>query len=324
MGSADGIANYCSRCGSRLDRNANYCGQCGTRHREIAPADERSRDEAADLDDPDGRDTTEERSNEDLLAFRRRVQRRLADGWDLEHDDGENVVLVDRGFGELWPHVALLLFTGGAGNLVYAWYCYSYDADRELMRAGEDERRSVGESAVDDQYRRSETTTDTTDETAATRSYVAGALLVIIAVGIIASAPLNPVAVTMGLFALGGGAWMFPPARRRLEDRHPITTFGPARSTEEEVVADPGTPCVACASPVDDGVRRTYREEYTVAGVPLATTETGTNVYCRECASGDVADVGVAPVTVSGSTDAPDTLDGRRADDDRDIETETN
>ena len=73
MESADGIANYCSRCGSRLDRNANYCGQCGTRHREIAPADERSRDKAADLDDPDGRDTTEERSNEDLLAFRRRV-----------------------------------------------------------------------------------------------------------------------------------------------------------------------------------------------------------------------------------------------------------
>ena len=295
MGRADATANYCSHCGARLDRNANYCGQCGTRSREITPADERSRDDAADPNDPDSRDTANGRSDEGLLAFRRRVQRRLADGWDLEHDDGDSVVLVDRGFGELWPHAALLLFTGGAGNLVYAWYCYSYDADRELIRAGEDEHRSVGESAVDDRYEPG-IEMNGTDWTAATRSYVAGALLVVLAVALIASAPLSPVAVTMGLFALGGGAWVFPPTRRRLENRHPVTTFGPTRSTEEATIADPDTPCVACASSVDGGVERTYREEYAVVGVPLFTTETGTNVYCRECASGDLTDVGVTPV----------------------------
>jgi hypothetical protein len=246
----------------------------------------------------------------------------LDDGWELEHDDGDSVVLVDRGFGDLWPHVALLLFTGGAGNLVYAWYNYSYSANRELIRLGEDGSRPARADAIGGVHEPSGTAMDTTDGTAATRSYVAGALLVVFAVGLITSGPLNPVALTMGLLALGGAAWVFPPARRRIENRHPVTTFGHTRSTEETVITDPGTPCVACASSVESGVERTYRAEYAVAGVPLATTETGTNVYCRDCASGGVSDVGVTPMADSEDTDDPS---GRHdAAGNRAVETERN
>jgi hypothetical protein len=325
MGRADATANYCSQCGSRLDRDAKYCGRCGTRCREVTPTDERSRDDVA-ASDSAGAATRN--TNEDLLAFRRRVQGRIADGWDVEHDNGDSVVLVDREFGTLWMHVLLFLFTAGVGNLVYAWHRYVHDADRVLLRAGgtdfEAGRNAYGVSGSDvgtdgvAQEDRSGWATSA----GSMASSLAGILLILISVAILVNNPLGPVALLLGLLSFAGAAWVFPPTKERLENRHPVTTFGHTRSVEEEIVADPDVPCVSCASSADGGIRRTYREEYAVVGIPLLTTETGTNVYCRNCASGGVSDVGVTPMAVSEDTDDPS---GRHdAAGNRAVETERN
>lgn len=282
MGEAGATANYCSHCGAALDAGANYCQQCGTQHRETTPADDRT-----------GAETGNNRhaaSEDDLLAFRRRVQDRIAEGWDLEYDHGDSVVLADRSFGELWVHAVLLVFTGGAGNLAYAWYCHSYDADRVVMRSDGDDY------AADGTDHGALPGTETTDEDGELGSYILGVLLAVGGVAIIAGGLLDPAAIVLGLFFLAWAAWSFPPTRRRLEDRHPVATFGPTRSTETTAVSDPDTPCVVCASPVTEGVERRYREEYVLAGVPLFTTEAGENHYCRDCAMGDVEDVGVVSV----------------------------
>lgn len=89
-----------------------------------------------------------------------------------------------RGFSSLGSHLALVLFTGGVGNVVYAWYKYSYDADRELIRADEDDDRFARDGTIDDRYGRSATAADTADETAATCPYVAGALFAVLAVAL--------------------------------------------------------------------------------------------------------------------------------------------
>ena len=102
---------------------------------------------------------------------------------------------------------------------------------------------------------------------------------------------------------LTGAAWALPPTRRRLKNRHPVTEFGPLRSTDAETVSDPGRPCVICGSPIESGIKRSYREEYVIAGVPLFTTETGENHYCEECNTGDVSYKDVEPVGSDGPTE---------------------
>lgn len=280
--------NFCPNCGSPLGQNVNYCSQCGTQCRVVAPPDTESENSSStDSSESDDRDDA-------LLAFRRRVQARLVDGWDLEHDHGDSVVLVDRGIGKLWIHAPLLVFTGGVGNLVYGWYSHSYNANRILMQA--DGTYYAGDNIDIKDFRE--------EKGDSVGSYLLGSLLLLFAVGAIASASLVP--IVFGLLALTGALWALPPTRRRLNNRHPVTRFGAVRSTDEETVTDPSTPCVVCASPVEEGIERTYREEYVFAGVPLFTTETGENHYCRECAGSDINDTGIGPV----ESDDPTTKEG--------------
>ncbi|EMA01537.1 hypothetical protein [Haloferax denitrificans] len=59
------------------------------------------------------------------------------------------------------------------------------------------------------------------------------------------------------------------------------TSFGRVR----EVVTSPGSvrECVVCGEADDRGVVREFSTQFVVAGVPLATTDSGENEYCAGC-----------------------------------------
>jgi hypothetical protein len=95
--------------------------------------------------------------------------------------------------------------------------------------------------------------------------------------------PLDASDWVFGAPVLLGGLYLFPPTRRRIERRHPVTRFGTVQSTDETVVQSPDKPCVGCGRTIDTGVRRTYREEKAVAGIPILTVRDGENHYCESC-----------------------------------------
>ncbi|WP_157971641.1 zinc ribbon domain-containing protein [Halorussus litoreus] len=71
-----------------------------------------------------------------------RVQREIddaiAEGWTIETETPERVVLVKRGMGSLWVHLLLVVLTGwwswGVVNLVYGGYEYFAHAQRRVVR----------------------------------------------------------------------------------------------------------------------------------------------------------------------------------------------
>jgi hypothetical protein len=258
-------SNYCPNCGSLLGQSVNYCSQCGTQCRKVSPTND-SRDAGDSVDDEEV----------DIRAFRRRVRTYRQDGWEVEHDYGDSVVLANRGVGHPVVHLILFFTTLGFGNLIYGAYKHSHSAERMEIHADGTDPSSrdidIGREKEEDSV----------------GSYIVGSLLLLMGIGSILSNPLSPIALIIGFLMLAGSAHAFPPTKRRLKNRHPVTRFGPVRSTDEEIISDPNRPCTICGSPIETGVRRSYREEYTVAGVPLFTTETGENHYCQECNSGDM------------------------------------
>lgn len=81
------------------------------------------------------------------------------------------------------------------------------------------------------------------------------------------------------------GALLLPQVRKRTKVRHPVSTFGRTRSIDEHLVERGAAPCSICHESVDDGVERTYSEEFVVFGVSLFTFEKGENRYCNDCLS---------------------------------------
>lgn len=288
-------ANYCPNCGSPLEQNVNYCSQCGTQCREVSPANNAEDSNTGDSSSSDKNSNSNE--DTDLQAFRQRVQPYLQNGWEIEHDYGDSVVLVDRGIGSIWAHVVIFFCTifSIIPNLIYGWYKYTHDADRMLLQAGEN-GHSPENIEIDD-FRE--------DKESSVRPYIIGSALLLIGISIIAAVPFSPIGLVMGLLFLSGAAWSFPPTKRRLKNRHPVTRFGSVRSTDEKTITDADRPCVICGSPIETGIKRSYREEYAVAGIPLFTTETGENNYCQECNSGDtnyMGDVGPSSMNSDGPT----------------------
>jgi predicted nucleic acid-binding Zn ribbon protein len=276
------LAEYCRVCGGRFDPDDRFCSDCGT----VRNPDETDASTAGDAGDDEA-----EHTEEDIEAFRSRVQAYLAEGWKLEHDYGDSVVLVDRGWGNLLVHVILLLFTGGIGNLVYAWYSYKAGAERRRLSADENPAEPAPAEAIDG------------DDTGGTGRILGGALLLFLGMLFIISDPLDLGNWLFGLALLAGGLYVFPPTRRRIDRRHPATRFGKVRTTDESIVSAPGTPCVVCGRPVENGIRRTFREEIAVAGVPVVTTRDGENHYCEACSMVDPGmDTSGLSVGASGST----------------------
>jgi predicted nucleic acid-binding Zn ribbon protein len=284
-------ANFCSHCGSALDGDVNYCPQCGTQCRETTPAERADRSAAgatrtastsasstgATATDPGAG------ADADQRAFRRRVDDYLVDGWEVESDRGDRVVVRDPEYGSVPVHVLLLLFTGGIGNLAYGWYKYTRGGERRILRENGEDTLGASREATDDGTPRGDG-----DAAASVAGYLGGAFSLLMA-AVMLSSWNAPIMLLGGVF-LVAALWMMPATRRRLANRHPPTTFGRTRSTEETTRVDPDSPCVVCSAAVEEGVERSYREEYVVAGVPLFTTDAGENQYCRSCASGGVSE----------------------------------
>jgi RNA polymerase subunit RPABC4/transcription elongation factor Spt4 len=97
------------------------------------------------------------------------------------------------------------------------------------------------------------------------------------------------VSFVQGVFYIAIGALLLPPTRERLDKEYPVTSFGRVRSVDETTITNADDPCSACYGPIDDGVIRSYSEQFVSFGVPLYTVEEGRNQYCRACANGEPA-----------------------------------
>ena len=271
----DGGPSYCSNCGEAVEPDDSYCSDCG--HQLVGAAD--ATDSSADAsDDP---------SEQSLEEFRRRVSDYVANDWDIEYDAGDEVVLVDRGVGSIAVHALLLMFTGGVGNLLYGWYHYSYTAEKKVLRADGTERMPGEDPAPPQGYEG--------DESGSLGAFAAGLGLFIAGIAVLVSAGFSAVPIVVGLALLVLGLRVFPPTYRRIQDRHPPTTFGPTQSVEERVVSDTNEACSVCLDRVEKGIHREYTEEYVVAGLPLYTIEEGENWYCESCRHGH-PETGVDPI----------------------------
>jgi len=262
----DGGSSYCSNCGSALDPADSFCSDCGV---------------------PVDGGTTRDDEAAARRQFRTRVNGYLADGWDVEYDAGDEVVLADRSFGSGWVHVPLFLLTGGIGNCIYGWYSYEKNAERIVLRAdgsadGTRLNAPVGRAnevvTPGDDYPTPGASTDRS-----LRPYVAGIFLFLLGVYVIATSLTDVGSLLFGVGLALVSLLVFPPVRERLRDRHPPTTVGPTRTTEQRAVSGTNQLCSVCHDTVKEGVVREYEEEYVVAGIPLFTTEAGENWYCRSC-----------------------------------------
>jgi hypothetical protein len=248
---------YCSHCGERLGPSMNFCPSCGR------PSDD---PESADPNARPGLD--------------RRIAAAMRDGWELEHDFGDHVVMVDRTVGGRNEHLVVaaltIWWTMGLGNALYGLYRYVGDAERMVLRA---------EAASDE--------TDPASARRETASRVAGAACLTTALALFASAVFFSTAtaapflaaLAVGLATVGLG--LLPGVRRRLGRRRSVTTNGRARSVDEQSITDYDRSCAACSEPVGRGIERVYRKGFYVLGVPLALSE-GRNAYCRRCANGEL------------------------------------
>jgi hypothetical protein len=143
-----------------------------------------------------------------------------------------------------------------------------------------------------------------------------GVTLVLIAAGIVALGGINPGSVLIASLVLLAAGSCFPSIRRNVRPTHPVTTFGPTKSTEKRPVENAGRPCTVCGDPVDRGIERTYREEVVAAGIDLYTREEGRNYYCEDCSRGETASVDPTP-------DPASTLEADDEKRDRELSTET-
>ncbi|WP_266077732.1 zinc ribbon domain-containing protein [Haladaptatus caseinilyticus] len=265
-------SNFCSQCGATLGSGASFCSQCGTA---VEPGSERGfgSDVGSDRMSGTGRSST---------AFRRRIEDLSVEGWDVKHDYGDRVVMINRGFGSIPLHVLLLLFTSGVGNLLYAWYNYSPGADRvELREDGSEEYMAKDGFSTEWSLR------------SVASFFIASALGVFTTVfgllALLTTTDLAGTAFGVTFFLLGLFSLLLAP--QHVPGFESPTTFGTVRSTDERTIFEPTVPCTVCSAPVGTGVKRTFSKKRYVAGIPVETANAGVNHYCRSCARGDVRGV---------------------------------
>lgn len=74
--------------------------------------------------------------NENL---QQKVEDARVEGWEVNQEQGDRVVMVKRKYGTLGGHVLVALltiwWTLGLGNVIYAAYKYFGDADTKVIRA---------------------------------------------------------------------------------------------------------------------------------------------------------------------------------------------
>ncbi|WP_313695207.1 hypothetical protein [Halorarum halobium] len=251
---------FCPDCGTPPNAADRFCAQCGRHLR---------------LDDPTA--ASADADPDDIAWLRRRVEDFRVRGWAVEHDHGDRVVLVDRGFGSLPVHLVLLVLTGGFGNLLYAWYRRTSGAPRREVRADGTERSYSHDAGLGvDPWTAAGATLGFLLVVAAAVTFAAGAASV-------TSGPLT--LLSGGLFlAVAFAVTLFPLAARQGDV--PRSTHGRKRTVTTDRVRNPPERCAACGGRVRSGVRRGYADRWYLAGLPLRTYEEGENVYCRHCFEG--------------------------------------
>ncbi|PSQ26370.1 hypothetical protein BRD03_09785 [Halobacteriales archaeon QS_9_68_17] len=286
---------YCTSCGAVVNAKAVICPECGV-ERGVASG-----------------------SDGDSELQQRLVAEQLR-GWEVQDRYRDSVVLVKRSAGSAGTH-ALLFFltiwwTGGLGNAAYAAYNYFVDVDRKVLRrdterssdlsaADEIHCRSCGEeinaeadicphcgvrtvTAGEDGRNRTEETLSASDVRGSTgtdtASWIVGVLLSV--AGFAAVTGGGAASVLTGVLMLALGLYLVPPIRERVRSDYPVTAFGRHQRVEETVLRGGEKPCSVCFDPVEEGVEREFHDEFVLFGVPVYTYESGTNEYCRDCASG--------------------------------------
>jgi len=285
---------YCPSCGTELVGPGHFCSQCGFDCRPGSPS-HGSTSERTNAERSTSRSDADESASSmsDRAVLERRISQGLADGWELEHDFGDHAVMINRSLGDAGTHVVIALFTiwwtAGVGNALYAAYCYFGAVQRVIVRP-----EGIESTKHTQERTGSGAATDVNSSGWSLAAIIGAAYtwFVAIMVGAIGVGVgftgfgVFLMVVSLLLFVLGTA--MFPPARRRLERRHGITTNGRTHSVDERIVYDVDEPCSGCYGTVGRGVERTYREDVCLFGVPI-TTSKGTNTYCRSCANGEGA-----------------------------------
>jgi hypothetical protein len=270
--------DYCQHCGEGVAPGHSYCPHCGGDLSQVGAREE-----------PTTRatDSAPQSTERGVRAFGRRVNDYLSQGWHVESDAEDRVVLVNRTIGSLTAHTLLLVPTSGIGNLLYGWYEYAHNPDRLVLRADAPDyvpgRRARGRRTTSQQPDLTPGNRIERYLTSSLSRHVAGLLLFVGGLLLAVGSGLALAPSLFGLVALLLSLVVWPPTRRRIDDRHPPTAFGPTTSLEERYVTDTDRPCTVCRHRVDRGVVRDYRQEYAVAGIPLYTMETGENYYCESC-----------------------------------------
>ncbi|MFC4438048.1 MULTISPECIES: zinc-ribbon domain-containing protein [Natrialbaceae] len=261
---------YCSHCGESLEPSMNYCPSCG---RPSGGESSNSRATGIGVSGPSA-GTAGTRP-----ALERRVATAMGDGWELEHDFGDHVVMVRRTVGGVNDHLVVaaltIWWTMGFGNAFYGLYRYVGDAERLVLRG----------DRVSDEPKTSRSRWDTVSRLGAVGCLATALALAGLAV-VYSAAAVAPVlvALAVGFATVGIGA--LPSVRRRLGARRSVTANGYTRSVDERSVVAYDRPCAACADPVGRGLERTYRKALCVLGIPLTISE-GRNYYCRRCANAE-------------------------------------
>jgi RNA polymerase subunit RPABC4/transcription elongation factor Spt4 len=124
-------------------------------------------------------------------------------------------------------------------------------------------------------------------------TWLGGGVLIYLGVQMITGAGVLGLAFPSVLFSLLfglplvlAGIAVLPPVRDTVDRPYSLTTFGRVHSVEESSVTDGDETCALCQGPVRNGVRREFKREYVFGGLSLSTSEaeSGSNVYCYDCA----------------------------------------
>ena len=72
-------------------------------------------------------------------ALQQKVEDAKIEGWEVDKEQGDRVVMVKRKYGSLGGHILIFLLAGwwtiGLANVAYAAYKYFGDADTKVVRA---------------------------------------------------------------------------------------------------------------------------------------------------------------------------------------------
>jgi len=118
------------------------------------------------------------------------------------------------------------------------------------------------------------------------------------------------------LLVLSGGV-VAPSVRKRVDNHHSLAAFGRTPVVERRVVYPEEhcrERCVVCNSRVERGLVRRYREDITVAGIPLVFGSNSYNHYCLDCARAELH--GTPPADAMDRTVDRDNSMGRTVDGD--------